>query len=125
MRTPPPGLRAYRADRAFDGDRVLAAGATVLVHRALIVGVEERDVELPADCDLTYLPGGGTLLSGLVDTHVHLCADGTPGNLDRLAEASRADLEVRIEAALRRHLQSGVTAVRGSWRCRLGHTGPT
>jgi imidazolonepropionase-like amidohydrolase len=128
MHEPPTGLRAYRADLAFDGDRVLSDGPTVFVDGRSIVGVEAGHVELPADCDLTYVPGG-TLLPGLIDTHVHLCADSTPGNLDRLPEVSPAELDVRIDAALQRHVRAGVTAVRDlgdiGWVV-LGHrdTGP-
>jgi imidazolonepropionase-like amidohydrolase len=32
---------------------------------------------------------GGTMLPGLVDAHVHLCADGTDGTLDRIGEPER------------------------------------
>jgi imidazolonepropionase-like amidohydrolase len=52
------------------------------------------------------------VLPGLVDTHVHLCDDSTPGNLDRLDMWSPAELDERIDAALRLHVQAGVTAVR-------------
>jgi Amidohydrolase family len=55
---------------------------------------------------------GGTVLPGLVDAHVHLCADGTDGTLDRIGEPSADAMMAVIEQSLRRHLAAGVTTVR-------------
>ena len=55
------------------------------------------------------VPGG--TVSGLVDAHVHLCADGTDGT--RTGSASGQDaMAAVIEQSLRRHLAAGVTTVR-------------
>jgi imidazolonepropionase-like amidohydrolase len=104
-------MRAYRAARAFDGERFLAGGATVLVDGGTIAGVEPAGAALPADCAVTDLPDA-TLLPGLVDAHVHLCGDSSPVALDRFPELSDDDLDGIIEASLAAHLAAGVTAVR-------------
>jgi imidazolonepropionase-like amidohydrolase len=104
-------MHGFRADRAFDGDRLLTAGALVLVADGTIVGIEAGTAAAPAGCPVTYLPGT-TLLPGLIDTHTHLCADGTIGTLDRLAGCSPAELDAAVDTALVAHLDRGVTTVR-------------
>ncbi|MGY1739684.1 MULTISPECIES: amidohydrolase family protein [unclassified Blastococcus] len=104
-------MRGYRADHAFDGDRVLPGGALVLVDGERIVGVEPASAPAPAGVEVHHLPGT-TLLPGLVDTHVHLCADGGPQALDVVPGRSPAELDAVIGAALAAHLAAGVTAVR-------------
>lgn len=105
------GLRAYRADVAFDGERQLPGGLLVLVDGDRIVGVESGSAAAPVDCPVTYVPGG-TLLPGLIDAHVHLCADSGVRALDQLPELSDVDRDHIISRSLTAHLQSGVTAVR-------------
>ena len=104
-------MRAYRADRAFDGERVLRDGALVLVDDGRIVAVEPASAAPPDGVPVTALPGT-TLLPGLVDTHVHLCGDSGPRALDRLPELTPAEVDATVAEALRRHLAAGVTAVR-------------
>ena len=74
-----------RAGRAFDGERVMTGGALVLLDGDRIVGVEPGAAPAPDGCEVLEAPGG-TVLPGLVDAHVHLCADGTDGSLDRIGE---------------------------------------
>jgi imidazolonepropionase-like amidohydrolase len=105
------GVRAYRAQRAFDGNRFVPGGALVLVDGGRIAGVEAGQAPAPDGCPVTELPDT-TLLPGLVDTHVHLCGDNSPRALDQLGELTRADLAAIITAAGQQHLAAGVTAVR-------------
>jgi hypothetical protein len=100
-------VKAYRADRAFDGDRVLPDGALVLVDGDTIAGVEPASAHVPDGCEVTYLPGT-TLLPGLIDVHVHLCADGGPDALDRIPGLLPAELDGVITAALEAQLAAGV-----------------
>jgi imidazolonepropionase-like amidohydrolase len=100
-----------RAGRAFDGERVVPGGALVLVDDGRIAGVEPGAASAPEDCQVLDVPGG-TVLPGLVDAHVHLCADGTDGTLDRIGEPSADAMMAVIEQSLRRHLAAGVTTVR-------------
>ncbi len=65
----------------------------------------------PDGCQVLDLPGG-TVLPGLVDAHVHLCADGTAGTLDRIGEPGQDAIAAVIEQSLQRHLAAGVTTVR-------------
>jgi imidazolonepropionase-like amidohydrolase len=100
-----------RAGRAFDGERVVPGGALVLVDDGRIAGVEPGAAPAPEDCQVLDVPGG-TVLPGLVDAHVHLCADGTDGTLDRIGEPGQDAMAAVIEQSLRRHLAAGVTTVR-------------
>jgi imidazolonepropionase-like amidohydrolase len=100
-----------RAGRAFDGEQVVPGGALVLVDDGHIAGVEPGAAPAPEGCQVLEAPGG-TVLPGLVDAHVHLCADGTDGTLDRIGEPSPDAMMAVIEASLRRHLAAGVTTVR-------------
>jgi imidazolonepropionase-like amidohydrolase len=100
-----------RAGRAFDGKRVVPGGALVLVDDGRIAAVEPAAAPAPEGCQVLEVPGG-TVLPGLVDAHVHLCADGTDGTLDRIGEPSADGMMAVIEQSLRRHLAAGVTAVR-------------
>jgi imidazolonepropionase-like amidohydrolase len=100
-----------RAGRAFDGEQVVPGGALVLVDDGRIAGVEPGAAPAPEGCQVLEAPGG-TVLPGLVDAHVHLCADGTDGTLDRIGEPSQDAMMAVIEDSLRRHLAAGVTAVR-------------
>jgi imidazolonepropionase-like amidohydrolase len=104
-------MRGYRADRAFDGERVLPDGVLVLVEDDRIVGVGPAAAAAPAGVEVRHVPGA-TLVPGLVDTHVHLCADAGPRALDTIPDRSPAELDAGITAALRRHLVAGVTTVR-------------
>jgi imidazolonepropionase-like amidohydrolase len=104
-------MHGYRAPRAFDGEHVLWDGALVLVEGDTIVGVEPGTVPARADCPVTDLPGA-TLLPGLIDAHVHLCADGGPRALDQLPELGDDELDAIVAESLAAQLAVGVTAVR-------------
>src|SRR6185437_8455361 len=104
------GLRGYRVDVAFDGERELPGGALVLVEGELIAGVEPASAPAPEGCVVTHVPDG-TLLPGLIDAHVHLCGDSGPRALDQLPELSDAELDAIVGQSLAAQLAGGVTAV--------------
>ena len=103
-------MHAWRAAHAFDGERFLEGGATVLVDNGRIAGVEAGDHVLPHDVPVTSWDG--TLLPGLVDAHVHLVGDGTPGGLERAGQDDDATLDRTIRGSLAQHAAAGVTTVR-------------
>jgi imidazolonepropionase-like amidohydrolase len=107
---------AIQAPLMFDGERVMADGALVFIDGDQIVGVEPRMAPVPDGCPVRVLDG--MLLPGLIDAHVHLCADARPGALERLGETDGTGLAAVIEESLRVHLRAGVTTVRdlGDWR---------
>jgi imidazolonepropionase-like amidohydrolase len=104
-------MEAFRADAAFDGDRVMAGGALVLVRDGIIIGVEAASAAVPDGCPVTYLPGT-TLVPGLIDAHSHLCGNDQFDALDQLPGLSADEIDQTVDAALAAQLAAGVTAVR-------------
>ncbi|WP_433537857.1 amidohydrolase family protein [Micromonospora sp. CA-249363] len=103
--------QAVRAARMFDGERLVDGGVLVLIEGGRIADVRRGRLDAPEGWPVREAPDG-TLLPGLVDAHVHLCADAGPDALGRLAERAEADLDPVIEASLRAHAAAGVTTVR-------------
>ena len=99
---------ALRADRVFDG-LGLVERPVVMVDRGRVVAV---GVEPPADCDVTTLAPGTTLLPGLIDTHQHLCFCGVGTLEEQVAPHADDELADRAEANARRALAGGVTTLR-------------
>jgi imidazolonepropionase-like amidohydrolase len=109
---------ALRADRIFDGERLLDETVVLMDDGEVVATVREAPPEVP----VRELPGT-TILPGLIDAHVHLAADAGPGALDRLGTlriaaetaglaATRRALAATIEQSLQLHLAAGVTTVR-------------
>ena len=101
---------AVRAVHAFDGERFLPGGATVLVEAGRIVAVEPFDYVVPTGVGVEE--HWGTLLPGLIDCHTHLVADCTMGGLERAGVMTGEEVDAVVLASLRAHLASGVTTVR-------------
>jgi imidazolonepropionase-like amidohydrolase len=101
-----------RAARMFDGGRFSDCGAvTVVVEAGRIVGVEEGRLDVPDGWRVLDHPDG-TVLPGLIDSHVHLVTDSKVGALDRVAGSSDDQLDAVITDGLRSQLAAGVTTVR-------------
>jgi len=104
-------MRAIRVARVFDGEQMLREGAVVFIDGGLIAGVHHGAVPVPQNVAVDVV-SDGILLPGLIDAHVHLCADGGPGALDRLVEFSGPEMDAVIETSLRTQLAAGITTVR-------------
>lgn len=124
-------MLAIRAARVFDGERTIDDGALVLIDGARIVAVEPAATSEPEGWQVADY-GDATALPGLIDAHVHLCADGEPGALDRIAGYDETALATAIEKGLRGQLAAGVTTVRDlgdrdyatlAWRDRANDAG--
>ena len=103
-------MYAVRAAHAFDGDRFLPGGATVLIEGERIVGVEPF-AHIVSD-GIHVEEYSGTVLPGLIDCHTHLVADSSVGGLERAATMSDDEVDAVIVASLRQHVAAGVTTVR-------------
>ncbi len=104
-------MLAIRAERGFDGERLLRGGVVVLLDEGRIVAVGRDATAVPADVRVADFPAA-TVLPGLVDAHVHLCGDGRLGALDRLPEYDDDGLTGVISSSLTGQLAAGVTSVR-------------
>ncbi|MET7950820.1 amidohydrolase family protein [Micromonospora sp. NPDC005324] len=102
---------AVRVARMFDGERLVDGGVLILLDEGRIADVHQGKAPAPEGWPVREEPNG-TLLPGLVDAHVHLCADAGPDALGRLADRQESDHDAIVEASLRRHLAAGVTTVR-------------
>ena len=103
-------MRAVRAPVAFDGDRFVDGGATVLFDGPKIVGVEPYGFEPPAGVEVESY--AGTVLPGLVDAHVHLVADSLPGRLEAVGTMGDDEIDAVIGRTLAQQAAGGVTTVR-------------
>ncbi len=56
--------------------------------------------------------GGGAVLPGLIDSHVHLCLEPTLDGVERVAEESTARLAIRSAQAAKRLFDAGITTAR-------------
>ena len=88
-------MHALRASAAFDGERFVPGGATVLLEDGVIWGVEPVGYEVPADCRVTSFEG--TMLPGLFDAHVHLVSDASMGSLERAGTLGAGAVDDIIE----------------------------
>ena len=102
-------MRALRSGSAYDGEKFLTEGATVLIDGETIVGVEPAAYDVPSDCEVTTYDG--TLMPGLIDAHVHLVSAGNrggePGSLESAGTASDDELDALIVQALRDRQPAG------------------
>ncbi|GAA3612290.1 amidohydrolase family protein [Kineosporia mesophila] len=108
---PSPERVAHIAPLAFDGERFWPDGATVLTEGASIVSVSAGQGPAPEGFEVRR-HDRGTLLPGLIDTHVHLIADGRDGALGRDVHRSPEEREQVVRASLLAQARAGVTTVR-------------
>ncbi|WP_327740334.1 amidohydrolase family protein [Streptomyces nojiriensis] len=95
------------------GKRITADGA-VFVDKGVIVAAGPRtEVEAHTEQAVPRLAfPEGTLLPGLIDTHVHLALDAGPDPVEALRAASDTELYAGMAERARRLLATGVTTAR-------------
>lgn len=104
-------MLAIRTSRLFDGEHFVGSDSTVMIDGGRIAGIEDGFPDLPEGTDVRTVDDG-TVLPGLIDTHVHLVADCTFGALDKVAGFTAEEIDAVMTEALRRQLAAGVTTVR-------------
>lgn len=104
-----------RADRLVDGlgGEPVRDGAVLLGGGQILAVGPTASVQPPEGAPVVRLDyPGGTLLPGLIDTHVHLNGFGDGRGGDDLAQLPDALLLLQTAQNARRHLESGVTTLR-------------
>jgi imidazolonepropionase-like amidohydrolase len=101
---------ALRAERAFDGERLLER-VMVLLDGDQVHSVDTSGADAPAGAEVLEF-GDATILPGLVDAHIHLAFDAGPDPLGRLAEVGDGQLVQEMLRAAQLALLAGVTTVR-------------
>ena len=96
------------ASRVIDGRGGVIKNATVVIDRGRILRIEPRKVDKP-----TFDFTGGTLLPGLIDTHVHLTAYVTQKNRMHVSGDGDTPAQSAYAAAVNAHrtLLAGFTTV--------------
>lgn len=106
-----PERVAHLAPLAFDGERFWPDGATVLTEDGSILAVHPGQAAVPGGFQVRRHEHG-TLLPGLIDSHVHLIADGRDGALARDGDRTPEEREQVVRESLLAHARAGVTTVR-------------
>ena len=100
----------YRGGRIFDGERMWD-GCAVLVEGARI-GRVAPEGEFDGFAGETFDCGGGTVMPGIIDCHVHLLFRGEPDPMTALEKLDTAHAVVRALENAGRTLRGGTTSVR-------------
>jgi len=93
------------------GDGRVLEHATVLVEDERIVKVSEGNVTIPNDTQKIPLDGR-TLLPGFIDSHVHICVDGSPDPITSALSESQTMTTLKAGNFAKRTLLAGVTSIR-------------
>jgi imidazolonepropionase-like amidohydrolase len=93
------------------GDGRILEHATVLVENDKIVKVAEGAVNIPQNAKKIPIDGM-TLLPGFIDSHVHICIDGSPDPVRTMTTESQTETTLKAAAAARQTLLAGVTTIR-------------
>jgi len=93
------------------GNGQLLERATVLVENDRITKVAEGNVSLPSEARKIPIDGM-TLLPGFIDSHVHICIDGSPDPVSTMMAESHTETTLKAAEAARRTLMAGVTTIR-------------
>ncbi len=93
------------------GDGRMLEHATVLVEDDKIVKVAKQDITIPQGAQKIPLDGM-TLLPGFIDSHIHICLDGSPDPVSTMMAESHTETTLKAAGAARQTLMAGITTVR-------------
>ncbi len=106
-------MRAVTGSHLFDGTIAPPrTGHTVVWEGDLIRWVGPDDDADLDGADLVVEARGAALVPGLIDSHVHLCLDGTVDGIDAVATEPIEKVRERSMGAARRLLGAGITSAR-------------
>ncbi|MDT0304483.1 metal-dependent hydrolase family protein [Streptomonospora wellingtoniae] len=111
-------LLVLRDGRVWDGVSAEARPADVVCEDGLVREVVEPGAARAGAEDISVDLAGGTVLPGLVDSHVHLVWDGSTDPVAHVARDGEQLTAVRAAEHARAYLPAGITAVRdlgGDW----------
>ncbi|MGD8563110.1 MAG: amidohydrolase family protein [Desulfarculaceae bacterium] len=104
-------ITAYVDCTVVVGDGRVLDNTKVLVDKDKITKLLSKDDPLPQDAHAVSL-GGGFLLPGLIDSHVHLTMDGSPDPLTAMVNQSIPTTTLKASQHARNTLMAGFTSVR-------------
>lgn len=102
---------ALRCSAMFDGERFVTGGVTVVVDGGVIAGAQAGHPDIGPNIEVVEYPDA-TVLPGLIDTHVHLVADGGRRALDLVEGYTDDEVDAVMSRSLAAQLAAGVTTVR-------------
>jgi len=102
---------AFIDGRVIVGDGRILEHATVLVKDGIILKIAQNSMRIPKDTQKIPLDGQ-TLLPGFIDSHIHICMDGSPDPVAVSLSESPTITTLKAAESARRTLLAGVTTVR-------------
>ena len=102
---------AFVNGRLFIGDGRIIDVGSVVVEDDRIVEVNTGSVEPPDGAEIVSLDGA-TLLPGLIDSHIHICSDGSNDPWTNRRDKSVAAITLIAADMAKRTIMNGVTTIR-------------
>ncbi len=102
----------FRNGNVIVGNGEVIENGTVAVDGKDLVFVGPTKKSRPSKKDTLFNISGKTILPGLIDSHVHLCLDGSPDPITTLIKESIPITTIKTVQHARATLETGVTTVR-------------
>ena len=102
----------FRDGRIITGTGEVIEKGTVAIDGKIFTFVGPTNRLLPSKKDTVFNLSGKTIRPGLIDSHVHLCLDGSPDPLASLSRDSLPTSTLKTALHARLTLEAGVTTVR-------------
>jgi imidazolonepropionase-like amidohydrolase len=104
-------VTAFVRGRILIGNGRVFERGSVLVGGERILKVSEKEISMPKEARRIDLEGR-SLLPGIIDSHVHLCLDGSPDPVGALIREPDPIITLKAAEFARRTLLAGVTTIR-------------